>query len=63
MKMILMIILLSFTTFGQKDFVELLLKNGARTDLVGKDSGDNALTIAKRMKHPEIVKLLEKYKK
>jgi len=50
------------TYFGEKDFVELLLKNGARTDLVGKDSGDAALAIAKRMKHPEIVKLLENYK-
>lgn len=49
------------TYFGHTDMVRLLLKFGARTDLVGKDSGDAALAIARRMKHQEIVGLLEKH--
>lgn len=47
------------TYFGQIEFVKLLLNNGARTDIIGENSGDNALAIAKRMKHEEIVKILE----
>lgn len=49
--------------FGHKDFVEWLLKNGARTDLVGKDSGDNALAIARRQQFKEIESLILKYSK
>lgn len=49
--------------FGHKDFVEWLLKNGARTDLVGKDSGDNALAIARRQQFKEIESLILQYSK
>jgi ankyrin repeat protein len=51
------------TFFGHKNLVELLLKNGAKIDFVGSDSGDNALAIAKRMGHQEIVALLINYGK
>ncbi len=49
--------------FGYTDFVKLLLDNGSRTDMKGTDSGDDAMAIAKRLGHQEIIKLLETYKK
>jgi len=51
------------TFFGYKNLVELFLKNGAKTDFVGRDSGDNALAIAKRMGFQEIVDLLQQHGK
>jgi len=49
--------------FGYTDFVKLLLDNGSRTDMKGADSSDDAIEIAKRLRHQEIIKLLETYKK
>ena len=49
--------------FGYTDFVKLLLDNGSRTDMKGTDSGDDAMAIAKRLGHQEIIKLLETYKR
>lgn len=45
--------------FGYTDFVKLLLDNGSRSDMKGIDSGDDAMAIAKRLGHTDIIKLLE----
>ncbi len=38
------------TYYGQTELVKLLVNNDARIDIIGKDSGDDALAISKRMK-------------
>ena len=47
---------LNWATFlGNLELVKLLLDHGADYNIVGQDSGDNALAIARRMKFPKII--------